>query len=167
VLLLLVLGVVFIYAVLAIQFESFVDPLIILLTVPLAAFGALLFLTVFGQSLNIFTKVGLLTLIGLITKHGILLVEFANIQLREGKSSLEAVMKAADLRLRPILMTTCAMVIGSIPLVFSSGAGSESRRAVGLTLVGGLSIGTVLTLTLLPFAYVMIKGVGHKNAEPK
>ncbi len=166
-LLLLVMGLVFIYAVLAIQFESFTDPFIILLTVPLAAFGALLFLWVFGQSLNIFTKIGLLTLIGLITKHGILLVEFANQQLFEGKTVMEAALKAADLRLRPILMTTLAMVIGSVPLVLSSGAGAESRRAIGLTLVGGLSVGTLLTLTLIPFAYVMIKGWRVKKIEQK
>lgn len=160
---LLVLGLVFIYAVLAIQFESFLDPFIILLTVPLAAFGALFFLFIFGQSMNIFTKVGLLTLIGLITKHGILLVEFANQQREKGFSIQESAMKAAHLRLRPILMTTCAMVIGSIPLVFSTGAGSESRRAIGLTLVGGLSVGTILTLTLIPFAYVMLKGLRERH----
>lgn len=162
---LLILGLVFIYAVLAIQFESFLDPLIILLTVPLAAFGALFFLFIFGQSMNIFTKVGLLTLIGLITKHGILLVEFANQKREQGFSIKEAAMKAAHLRLRPILMTTFAMVIGSFPLVFSSGAGSESRRAIGLTLVGGLSVGTFLTLTMIPFAYVVFKGLMEKNQK--
>ena len=162
---LLILGLVFIYAVLAIQFESFLDPFIILLTVPLAAFGALFFLFIFGQSMNIFTKVGLLTLIGLITKHGILLVEFANQQREQGLSIKESAMKAAHLRLRPILMTTCAMVIGSLPLVFSSGAGSESRRAVGLTLVGGLGVGTILTLTLIPFAYVALKGLKKERIE--
>lgn len=154
---LLLLGLVFIYAVLAIQFESFIDPFIILLTVPLAAFGALLFLYLFGQSLNIFTKVGLLTLIGLITKHGILLVEFANQAYEKGTALKEAAFQAAQLRLRPILMTTCAMVIGSLPLMFSTGAGSESRRAVGITLVGGLSIGTILTLVFIPFAYMTCK----------
>jgi len=154
---LLLMGLVFIYAVLAIQFESFKDPLIVLLTVPLASAGALVALYVFGQSLNIYTQVGLLTLIGLITKHGILIVEFANKLKDEGMDITQAVYKAAALRLRPILMTTLAMVIGSIPLVLSFGAGGESRRAVGIVLIGGLCVGTFLTLWMIPFFYRIIK----------
>ena len=153
---LLLMGLIFIYAVLAIQFESFKDPLIILMSVPLASVGALLFLYVFGQSLNIYTQVGLLTLIGLITKHGILIVEFANKLKEEGMDVTAAIYKSAELRLRPILMTTLAMVIGSMPLVFSFGTGSESRRAVGLVLVGGLCLGTFMTLFMIPYFYRLI-----------
>lgn len=160
---LLIMGLIFIYAIMAIQFESFTDPFIILLTVPLAGLGALLLLWLCGQSLNIFTKVGFLTLVGLITKHGILLVEFANHEMTQGRSAFDAMMTAANLRLRPILMTTLAMVIGSLPLIFTGGAGSESRRAIGLTLVGGLSLGTFLTLTLIPFAYIFIKELKKRS----
>lgn len=151
------LSLAFIYAILATQFENFIDPFIILFTVPLACSGALLFTWVFGQSLNIYTQVGLITLTGLISKHGILIIEFANKLHQEGASVSEAVQKAAVLRLRPVLMTTGAMVFGAIPLVLSHDAGSESRHAIGTVLIGGLCLGTLFTLFVLPAVYSLIK----------
>ncbi|WED44465.1 efflux RND transporter permease subunit [Legionella cardiaca] len=156
-LILFVLSLFFIFAILSIQFENFIDPLIIMFTVPLASCGALFFAYLFKQSFNIYTQVGLITLIGLISKHGILIVEFAN-QLREqGFSILEAIQKAAVLRLRPILMTTGAMIFGIIPLILSHDAGAESRHAIGFVLLGGLSMGTLLTLFILPTIYYAVK----------
>ena len=154
---LLFLSLAFIYAILSTQFENFIDPLIILFTVPLACFGALLFMYLFGQSLNIYTQVGLITLIGLISKHGILIVEFANKLREQGVELAEAIQSAAVLRLRPILMTTGAMVFGAIPLILSHDAGSEARRAIGTVLIGGLCWGTVFTLFVLPAVYYLIK----------
>jgi multidrug efflux pump len=151
------LSLAFIYAILCMQFESFTDPLIILLTVPLACSGALLFTYLFGQSLNIYTQVGLITLIGLISKHGILIVEFANQLRKTGMTSLEAIQKAAVLRLRPILMTTGAMVFGAIPLILSHDAGAESRHAIGTVLIGGLCLGTIFTLFVIPSVYYFFK----------
>lgn len=151
------MALVFIYAILTIQFENFMDPLIILMTVPLANFGGIFFLWIFGQSINIYTQIGLITLIGLITKHGILIVEFANQRCLAGDSFQDAVKKAALCRLRPILMTTAAMVFGTIPLMLSMGAGSEARRCIGFVLVGGLIFGTCFTLLLLPKIYCLIK----------
>ncbi|TAG02941.1 MAG: efflux RND transporter permease subunit [Betaproteobacteria bacterium] len=146
----------FIYLVLAAQFESFVDPFIILLTVPLSMTGALLALHFSGGTLNIYSQIGLITLVGLISKHGILIVEFAN-QLRDqGKSARDAVVEAAVLRLRPILMTTGAMVLGAIPLALAKGAGAESRSVIGWVIVGGLMLGTVLTLFVVPTAYTLL-----------
>ena len=151
---LLALG--FIYLVLAAQFESFIDPLIIMLTVPLSMAGALLALQLTGNTLNIYSQIGLITLVGLITKHGILLVEFSN-QLRDqGRSIRDAVIEAAVLRLRPILMTTGAMVLGAIPLARAVGAGAESRQAIGWVIVGGLLLGTLLTLFVVPTAYTLL-----------
>jgi len=142
--------------VLSAQFESFIDPFIIMLSVPLSVTGALGALYLSGHTLNIYSQIGLVTLIGLITKHGILIVEFAN-QLREqGRSKAEAVVEAATLRLRPILMTTGAMILGSLPLALASGAGAESRQAIGWVVVGGISLGTVLTLFVVPTAYNLI-----------
>jgi len=150
------LALLFIYLVLAAQFESFVDPLVIMLTVPLSITGALGALYLAGGTLNIYSQIGLVTLIGLITKHGILIVNFAN-QLRdEGKAMREAVVEAAVIRLRPILMTTAAMVLGSLPLAISTGAGAESRTQIGLVVVGGLLIGTFFTLFVIPVAYSLI-----------
>jgi multidrug efflux pump len=151
------LSLLFIYAILAIQFESFIDPFIILLTVPLACFGSLLTLYFTNGSLNIYSQVGIITLIGIITKHGILIVEFANQLHAQGMSLLDATLESAHLRLRPILMTTGAMVCGVIPLVLSTSAGSEARHAIGIVLVSGLSLGTLLTLFILPSLYYMIK----------
>lgn len=157
----------FIYLVLAIQFESLLDPLLIMVTVPLSMTGALLALYFTGCTLNIFSQVGLITLVGLITKHGILIVEFANKQQEKGLSALDAVLKAAAMRLRPILMTTGAMVLGAVPLALASGAGAESRQQIGWVLVGGLLGGTLFTLFAVPFVYATVKGRIRptKNAE--
>jgi multidrug efflux pump len=146
----------FIYLVLAAQFESFLDPFIIMLSVPLSMVGALAALMWTNNSLNIYSQIGLITLVGLITKHGILIVEFAN-QLRDqGLGMREAVIESATLRLRPILMTTGAMVLGALPLALAKGAGAESRSVIGWVIVGGLLVGTVLTLFVVPTAYTLI-----------
>ena len=157
--LLIFLSIIFIYAILAVQFDNFIDPFIILLTVPLATIGALLAIYFKGYSLNIYSQVGLITLIGLIAKHGILIVEFANQKIASGEEIVNAVIKASKLRLRPILMTSSSMIAGSIPLVISQSAGSESREAIGIVLVYGLSLGTLITLFILPGLYVMLKKV--------
>jgi multidrug efflux pump len=150
------LALVFIYLMLSAQFESFVSPFVIILTVPLAALGALLALLLTGGTLNVYSKVGLVMLIGLITKHGILIVEFAN-QLRErGMDRAEAVIEAASLRLRPILMTTGAMVLGAVPLALATGAGAEARQPIGWVIVGGLLVGTLFTLYVIPTAYLLL-----------
>ena len=154
------LALAFIYLVLAAQFESWVDPFIIMLTVPLSITGALLALKLTGQSLNVYSQIGLVTLVGLITKHGILIVEFSN-QLREqGMAIRDAVVEAAVLRLRPILMTTGAMVLGSVPLALAEGAGAESRQAIGWVIVGGLLMGTFFTLFVVPAAYTLLARPG-------
>lgn len=160
---LLFLSLAFIYAILSTQFQSFIDPLIILITVPLACSGALFFTYIFGQTLNIYTQVGLITLIGLISKHGILIVEFANQLHKDGASITEAIQKAAILRLRPVLMTTGAMVFGAIPLVLSHDAGAESRHAIGTVLIGGLCVGTLFTLLVLPVVYNVIKNTQNSK----
>jgi multidrug efflux pump len=151
-----VLALAFIYLVLSAQFESFRDPFIIMLTVPLSITGGLAALYWSGGTLNIYSQVGLVTLIGLVTKHGILIVEFAN-QIRErGKSAREAVLESAVLRLRPILMTTGAMVLGAVPLATAVGAGAESRRSIGWVIVGGLLVGTFFTLFVIPVVYTYL-----------
>ncbi len=150
------LALAFIYLVLAAQFESFIDPFVIMLTVPLSITGALLALHLTGGSMNIYSQIGLVTLVGLITKHGILLVEFAN-QLREqGEEMVDAVIESATLRLRPILMTTGAMVLGAVPLALAEGAGAESRQQIGWVIVGGLLVGTLFTLFVVPTAYTYL-----------
>ncbi len=155
------LSLLFIYLVLAAQFESFVDPLIIMLSVPLSMLGALLALKFSGGTLNVFSQIGLITLVGLITKHGILIVEFSN-QLREqGLDKLEAVKQAAVLRLRPILMTTGAMVLGAMPLALATGAGAESRQQIGWVIVGGMSLGTLLTIFVVPTMYMLLARTRH------
>ena len=151
-----VLSLLFIYLVLSAQFESFIDPLIIMLSVPLSMLGALLALKFTGGTLNVFSQIGLITLVGLITKHGILIVEFTN-QLREqGVEKVEAVKRAAGLRLRPIMMTTGAMVLGALPLAMASGAGAESRQQIGWVIVGGMSVGTLLTIFVVPTMYTLL-----------
>jgi multidrug efflux pump len=151
-----VLALLFIFLVLAAQFESFVDPLVILLSVPLSMAGALLALKWSGGTLNVFSQIGLITLVGLITKHGILIVEFAN-QLREqGLDTLAAIKKSASQRLRPIMMTTGAMVLGAVPLALATGAGAESRRQIGWVIVGGMSLGTLLTIFVVPTMYTLL-----------
>ena len=149
------LSLLFIFLVLAAQFESFVDPLVIMLSVPLSMIGALLALKWSGGSLNVYSQIGLITLVGLITKHGILIVEFTN-QLREsGMEMTQALVKAASQRLRPILMTTGAMVLGAVPLAFAQGAGAESRTQIGWVIVGGMSLGTLLTIFVVPTMYTL------------
>jgi len=146
----------FIYLVLAAQFESWRNPLIIMLSVPLSMTGALLALWLSGGTLSIYSQIGLITLVGLITKHGILIVEFATQQREAGASLYNAVVRACEMRLRPILMTTGAMVLGVLPLAYAGGAGAESRQQIGWVLVGGLSLGTLLTLFVVPVAYTLI-----------
>jgi len=154
----------FIYLVLAAQFESWRHPLIIMLSVPLSMAGALLALKLTGGTLSIYSQIGLITLVGLITKHGILIVEFTNQLRAEGVAMAEAVTRASVQRLRPILMTTGAMVLGAVPLALASGAGAESRRQIGWVLVGGLSLGTLLTLFVVPVAYTLIAGRATRPA---
>jgi multidrug efflux pump len=148
-----VLALLFIFLVLSAQFESFVDPFVIMFSVPLSMVGALAAMHLTGGTLNVYSQIGLITLVGLITKHGILIVEFSN-QLREqGRAMREAVVEAATLRLRPILMTTGAMVLGALPLALATGAGAESRRQIGWVIVGGMSLGTLLTIFVVPTVY--------------
>jgi multidrug efflux pump len=151
-----VLALLFIFLVLAAQFESFIDPFVIMLSVPLSMIGALLALKLSNGSLNVYSQIGLITLVGLITKHGILIVEFANQMREQGMDMLEAVVKAASQRLRPILMTTGAMVLGAVPLALSHGAGAESRIQIGWVIVGGMTLGTVLTIFVVPTMYTLL-----------
>jgi multidrug efflux pump len=160
-----VLALAFIYLVLAAQFESFIDPLIIMLTVPLSITGGMLALYLAGGTLNIYSQVGLVTLIGLITKHGILIVEFSNQMIEAGKSVREAVIDAAVMRLRPILMTTGAMVLGAVPLAVATGAGAVSRHDIGWVIVGGLLVGTFFTLFVIPSVYTLVRGRSRAAAE--
>lgn len=143
-------GLIFIFAVMAIQFEGIIDPLIILVTVPLAGVGGVILLFLTNTGTNLFTQVGMLTLIGLITKHGILLTEFVTHHQKEGMDLKEAIFKAAAWRFRPIVMTTAATVLGALPLIISSGAGVEARASIGIVIVGGMIFGTILTLFVLP-----------------
>lgn len=156
-----------IYLVLAAQFESFRDPLIILVSVPMSICGALIFLNLGLATVNIYTQVGLITLVGLISKHGILMTDFANhLQINEGLSIREAIEKSAAIRLRPILMTTAAMVLGVVPLLIASGAGAASRFDIGLVIAAGMSIGTVFTLFVVPTMYTFIaKRKQHQPPE--
>lgn len=149
----LLLALALIFLILAAQFESFIDPLIIMLTVPLAIAGALLSLWLFGQTLNIFSEIGMIMLIGLVTKNGILIVEFANQQRLEGMDKMEAAVHAAQMRLRPILMTSLAMALGALPLALSLGAASTSRIPLGIVIVGGILFSLILTLFVIPAMY--------------
>jgi len=163
-----VLAILFIFLVLSAQFESFVDPFVILLSVPLSMVGALGALHLSGGTLNVYSQIGLITLVGLITKHGILIVEFSNQLRQQGRGIHEAVTEAAALRLRPILMTTGAMVLGALPLALASGAGAESRQQIGWVIVGGMSLGTVLTIFVVPTVYMLFarKGVPGEITTP-
>jgi multidrug efflux pump len=160
---------VIIFLALAAQFESFRDPFIILVSVPMSIAGALVFISlgVGGSSLNIYTQVGLVTLMGLISKHGILIVQFANNLRLEGKTKREAIEEAAGIRLRPILMTTAAMVLGVIPLITASGAGAASRFNMGLVIASGLAIGTLFTLLVVPAVYMLLASDHVKSTEPE
>lgn len=152
-----VFSLIFIYLILVAQFESFVDPFIILTCVPFALIGALLMLKLTGNSLNLYSEIGLITLVGLIAKHGILITDFANKALAQGYTKWDAVIRGAALRLRPILMTTAAMVFGALPLALAFGPGSENRQQIGWVIVGGLLFGTFISLFLVPVAYILIK----------
>ncbi len=149
-------AIVIVFLALSIQFNSFRDPLVILVSVPLALLGALLFINVGLASINIYTQVGLVTLMGLISKHGILMVQFANELQLQGRTKLEAITEASSVRLRPILMTTAAMVLGVIPLVIATGAGAAGRYSMGLVICTGLSIGTIFTLFVVPAVYMLL-----------
>lgn len=155
-----------VFLVLAAQFESFRDPLVILVSVPLALFGALIFINLGFTTLNVYTQVGLVTLMGLISKHGILIVEFANELQAAGRNKLDAIVEASSVRLRPILMTTAAMVLGVVPLVIASGAGAAGRQSMGIVIFTGLSIGTLFTLFVVPAMYLFI-GADHQAKKFK
>ncbi|WED42354.1 efflux RND transporter permease subunit [Legionella cardiaca] len=150
------LALLFIYLVLAAQFESFIDPFIVLLSVPLSLVGAILTLFLFNESLSIYSNIGIITLIGLITKHGIMITEFANKQIILGRDKITAVLEGARIRLKPILMTTLAMILGALPLAMAAGAGSESRQQLGLVIIGGMLVGTFFSLYIVPLAYLLI-----------
>jgi len=150
------LALIIVFLVLAAQFESFINPLVILVTVPLAMTGALLGLWIYGSSINVFSQIGAILLIGLSAKNGVLIVEFAN-QLRDrGKEFTEAVLDAATVRLRPILMTSAATTFGALPLLLGSGAGAESRQPIGIVVVFGVAVSAALTLFIVPALYVLL-----------
>jgi multidrug efflux pump len=164
-----VLALAFIFLVLSAQFESFIDPFVILLSVPLSMVGALTAMHLTGGTLNVYSQIGLITLVGLITKHGILIVEFSNQLRQQGRSVMEAVTEASSLRLRPILMTTGAMVLGALPLALATGAGAESRQQIGWVIVGGMSLGTLLTIFVVPTVYSLLarQAVPGELTEPE
>lgn len=150
------LALILVYLILAAQFESFIDPLVIMFTVPLALAGALLSLWMFNQTLNIFSQIGIIMLIGLVTKNGILIVEFANQKREEGMEKLNAVITASTMRLRPILMTSLATALGAVPIAFAIGAGSQSRIPLGIVIIGGIMFSLLLTLFVIPAMYAMM-----------
>ena len=152
----LVFALILIYLILAAQFESFRDPFIIMVTVPLALAGALLTLWLFGETLNIFSEIGMIMLIGIVTKNGILIVEFANQKRKAGLNIPIAAFEAAASRLRPILMTSLATVFGALPIALALGAGAQSRVPLGIVVVGGLLFALVLTLFVIPVMYVLM-----------
>jgi len=161
------LALVIVFLVLAAQFESFKNPLIIMLSVPPAIFGALVALNYSGGSLSVYSQIGLITLVGLVTKHGILIVEFANQLQDQGRDLRSSVIEAASLRLRPILMTTGATVLGAVPLALAFGAGAESRQQIGWVIVGGMTFGTLLTLFVIPTVYSYLGKRTFKEVQPE
>jgi multidrug efflux pump subunit AcrB len=160
-----VLALVLIFLILAAQFESFIDPLIIMVTVPLAIAGALLSLWMFNQTLNIFSQIGIIMLIGLVTKNGILIVEFANQKRKAGEEKLPAVIDAAALRLRPILMTSIATALGALPIALALGSGAHSRVSLGIVVIGGLMFSLMLTLFVIPAMYSFMSRTKKINVE--
>jgi multidrug efflux pump len=160
-----VFALILIFLVLAAQFESYRDPLIVMLTVPLAIAGALISLVVFDQTLNIFSEIGIIILIGIVTKNGILIVEFANQKKSAGLPLREAVLEAATLRLRPILMTSLATTLGALPIALALGAAARSRVPMGIAIIGGLMFSLVLTLYIVPALYTLISGKMRKEDE--
>jgi hydrophobe/amphiphile efflux-1 (HAE1) family protein len=163
----LILALVLIYLILAAQFESFRDPMIIMLTVPLAIAGAMLSLWMFNQTLNIFSEIGMIMLVGLVTKNGILIVEFANQKRKKGLKKAEAAFEAAAARLRPILMTSLATIFGALPIALALGAGAKSRVPMGIVVVGGLLFALILTLLVIPTMYIIMAGNKHQQPQPK
>jgi multidrug efflux pump len=160
-----VLALVLIFLVLAAQFESFKDPLIVMMTVPLALTGALLFMWYFDVTMNIFSQIGIIMLIGLVTKNGILIVEFANQRKIGGLSKQDAIKDAASARLRPILMTSLATILGILPLALGLGEGAQSRVAMGIAVVGGMIFSTFLTLFIVPSIYLFISSETKKSGS--
>ncbi len=154
-----------IYLVLAAQFESFMDPVIVMLTVPLAIAGAFVSLWLFDQTLNIFSEIGMITLVGLVTKNGILIVEFANQRMEHGLAKYEAVVEAATARLRPILMTSLAVVLGAVPIALALGAGAKSRVSLGIVIMGGMMFSLILTLYVIPMMYVMLASRTRRDPD--
>jgi multidrug efflux pump subunit AcrB len=151
-----------IYLILAAQFESFRDPLIIMMTVPLAIAGALFSLWALGKTLNIFSEIGIIMLIGIVTKNGILIVEFSNQKRKAGLAKAEAAFEAAAARLRPILMTSLATIFGAMPIALAIGAGAQSRVSMGIVIVFGLLFALILTLFVVPTMYVLMAGNKEK-----
>ncbi len=162
-----ILAIVLIYLILAAQFESFKDPLIIMLTVPLAIAGALIFMYFSGQTMNIFSQIGIIMLIGLVAKNGILIVEFANQKQDEGEDKFQAIREASLQRLRPILMTSASTILGLLPLVFATGEGKNGRIAMGTAVVGGLLVSTFLTMYIVPsiYSYISTNRINRKIKE--
>lgn len=162
-----IFALVLVYLVLAAQFESFVDPIIIMLTVPMAIAGALISLWYFNQTMNIFSQIGIIVLLGLVTKNGILIVEFANQKREEGLSKLEAVQQAAVSRLRPILMTSLATILGALPIALAMGDAATSRISLGIVIIGGLIFSGFLTLYVIPavYSYLSRGGVRTKTVN--
>jgi len=160
-----ILALVFIYLVLAAQFGSFIDPIIVLFTVPLSIVGALFVLWLAGGTVSLYSQIGLITLVGMITKHGILITEFTNKLREQGKDMLEALIEASTIRLRPILMTTLAMVLGSVPLALATGPGSIGRMQIGWVIVGGLTFGTFFSLVVVPVAYSYLGALKYRFAH--
>ncbi len=163
----LLMALVFVFLVLAVQFNSFRDPLVVLIgSVPLALSGAMLFTFLGWTTINIFSQVGFITLVGLIAKNGILIVEFANHLQAEGRNKLNAIREAAASRLRPVLMTTGATVLGHFPLILVTGAGAEARNSIGIILVAGMAVGTLFTLFVLPAVYLLLASGHATKHEP-
>jgi multidrug efflux pump subunit AcrB len=156
---------VLIYLILAAQFESFIDPLVIMFTVPLALAGALLSLWYFNETINIFSQIGIIMLIGLVTKNGILIVEFANQLKEQGLSIKESIQQAAEARLRPILMTSLATALGALPIALALGAGAKSRMGMGIVIIGGLMFSLMLTLFVIPGMYSYLSKEKKNNEK--
>ena len=160
-----ILALVLIYLILAAQFESFKDPLIIMLTVPLAIAGALIFMSINGITMNLFSQIGIIMLIGLVAKNGILIVEFANQKQESGENKFEAIRNASLQRLRPILMTSVSTMLGLLPLIFATGEGANQRIAMGTAVVGGMLFSTILTMYIVPAIYSYISTERIKKEE--